>query len=118
MCISEKKDFVILIGILTIHSNEKIGHAIVTIVIDSPIIYTSTYTFKNTVELIAFQEVRHISYEYRHYGNLTTQVAEEKSIRVFAQCLGRCTISKCYLPLLSGIKYPAPLCTTTGKTTF
>jgi len=34
--------------------------------------------FQIIVELIAFQESRHTSYEYGHYGNPTTQVAEKK----------------------------------------
>ena len=42
---------------------------------------TSTYTFKNTAELIAYQEGRYGSYEYGRYGNPTTRTAEEK-IRV------------------------------------
>lgn len=42
---------------------------------------TSTYTFKNTAELIAYQEGRFGSYEYGRYGNPTTRTVEEK-IRV------------------------------------
>jgi O-acetylhomoserine/O-acetylserine sulfhydrylase-like pyridoxal-dependent enzyme len=118
MCRSEKKEFGIPIGILTIHSNENTGRVIVTDAIATPIVQIFTYTFKNTAELIAFQDGRHISYEYRCSGNSTTHVVEEKSICVFAQCLGRCTMSKCYLPETSGIKDLAPSCTATGKTTF
>jgi hypothetical protein len=83
MCRSEQKDFVSPVGILTVHSGEKTGCAIVTDAIATPIVQTSTYTFKNTVELIAFQEGRHISYEYGRYGNPTTQVVEEKNQYVF-----------------------------------
>lgn len=46
-----------------------------------PPLQTSTYTFKNTAELIAYQEGRYGSYEYGRYGNPTTRTAEEK-IRV------------------------------------
>ncbi|GLJ31734.1 hypothetical protein SUGI_0638220 [Cryptomeria japonica] len=65
-------------GTLAVHSGEKSGRAIVTDAIATPIVQTSTYTFKDTAELIAFQEGRHMSYEYGRYGNPTTQVAEEK----------------------------------------
>lgn len=73
-----EKDFVTPDGTLAVHSGEKTGRAIVTDAIATPIVQTSTYTFKNTAELIAFQEGRHRSYEYGRYGNPTTQVAEEK----------------------------------------
>ena len=42
---------------------------------------TSTYTFRDTAELIAYQEGRYGSYEYGRYGNPTTRAVEEK-IRV------------------------------------
>ena len=42
---------------------------------------TSTYTFRDTEELIAYQEGRYGSYEYGRYGNPTTRAVEEK-IRV------------------------------------
>ena len=67
MCISSQKDFVSPVGILTVHSGEKTGCAIVTDAIATPIVHASTSTFKNTAKLIAFHEVRHISYEYGHY---------------------------------------------------
>lgn len=42
---------------------------------------TATYTFRNTAELIDYQEGRYGSYEYGRYGNPTTRACEEK-IRV------------------------------------
>lgn len=39
---------------------------------------TSTYTFKDTAQLIAYQEGRHASFEYGRYGNPTARVVEEK----------------------------------------
>ena len=42
---------------------------------------TATYTFRNTAELIDYQEGRYGSYEYARYGNPTTRACEEK-IRV------------------------------------
>ncbi len=44
----------------------------------TPIVQTSTYTFNNTAELIAYQEGRFGSFEYGRYGNPTTRAAEEK----------------------------------------
>jgi cystathionine gamma-synthase len=44
----------------------------------TPIVQTSTYTFNNTAELIAYQEGRHGSFEYGRYGNPTTRACEEK----------------------------------------
>lgn len=73
-----EKDFITPDGTLAVHSGEKTGRVIVTDAIATPIVQTSTYTFKNTAELIAFQEGRYTSYEYGRYGNPTTQVAEEK----------------------------------------
>ena len=39
---------------------------------------TATYTFRDTEELIAYQEGRFGSYEYGRYGNPTTRACEEK----------------------------------------
>jgi len=44
----------------------------------TPIVQTSTYTFRNTAELIAFQEGNFKSFEYGRYGNPTARAAEEK----------------------------------------
>lgn len=44
----------------------------------TPIVQTSTYTFRNTKELIDFQEGAHTSFEYGRYGNPTTRAVEEK----------------------------------------
>ncbi|KAI8468494.1 MAG: Cys/Met metabolism PLP-dependent enzyme-domain-containing protein [Monoraphidium minutum] len=43
-----------------------------------PIVQTSTYTFKNTAELISFQEGTFKSFEYGRYGNPTARAVEEK----------------------------------------
>lgn len=50
-------------------------------VVDSlttPIVQTATYTFKNTQELIDYQEGRYGSYEYGRYGNPTVKTLEDK----------------------------------------
>jgi hypothetical protein len=44
----------------------------------TPIVQTSTYHFKDTEELIAYQEGRFGSFEYGRYGNPTSRVVEEK----------------------------------------
>lgn len=41
----------------------------------TPIVQTSTYTFNNTAELIAYQEGNFTSFEYGRYGNPTTRAA-------------------------------------------
>lgn len=43
--------------------------------VTTPIVQTSTYTFKNTAELIEFQEGRMTSFEYGRYGNPTAKVS-------------------------------------------
>jgi cystathionine gamma-synthase len=44
----------------------------------TPIVQTSTYTFRNTQQLIDYQEGNHGSFEYGRYGNPTTRTVEEK----------------------------------------
>ena len=50
---------------------------------------TATYTFKNTEELIAYQEGNYGSYEYGRYGNPTTKAVEDKikSLELAEDCL-------------------------------
>ena len=66
---------------LSVHAGEKAGRPRVADSLTTPIVQTSTYTFRNTAELIAYQEGRYGSYEYGRYGNPTTRTCEEK-IRV------------------------------------
>ena len=40
----------------------------------TPIVQTSTYTFKDTAQLIAYQEGRHGSFEYGRYRDAVTGV--------------------------------------------
>lgn len=44
----------------------------------TPIVQTATFTFRNTAELIAYNEGQYDSYEYGRYGNPTVSSAEEK----------------------------------------
>lgn len=67
-------------GTLTVHGGEMSGRLRQGVAdsLTTPIVQTSTYTFKDTAELIAFQEGRHGSFEYGRYGNPTTRACEEK----------------------------------------
>ncbi|KAH6774544.1 Pyridoxal phosphate transferases superfamily protein [Perilla frutescens var. hirtella] len=65
-------------GSVAIHAGERLGRAIVTDAITTPVVNTSAYFFKKTADLIDFKEKRRASFEYGRYGNYTTLVAEEK----------------------------------------
>ncbi|XP_058736385.1 cystathionine gamma-synthase 1, chloroplastic [Vicia villosa] len=62
----------------TIHAAERLGRAIVTDAITTPVVNTSAYFFKKTADLIDYKEKRFASYEYGRYGNPTSTVLEEK----------------------------------------
>lgn len=66
---------------LSVHAGEREGRPRVADSLTTPIVQTATYTFRDTEELIAYQEGRYGSYEYGRYGNPTTRTLEEK-IRV------------------------------------
>jgi len=63
---------------LAIHGGERGGRPKVSDSLTTPIVQTSTYTFRDTAELIAFQDGKHQSFEYGRYGNPTTRAAEDK----------------------------------------
>ena len=63
---------------LSVHGGEREGRPRVSDSLTTPIVQTATYTFRNTAELIAYQEGRYGSYEYGRYGNPTTRTCEEK----------------------------------------
>lgn len=63
---------------LSVHGGERGGRPKVSDSLTTPIVQTATYTFKNTAELIAYQEGRYGSYEYGRYGNPTSRAVEEK----------------------------------------
>ncbi len=65
-------------GSKAVHAGERAGRPRVSDSLTTPIVQTSTYTFKDSAELIAYQEGRYGSYEYGRYGNPTTRAAEEK----------------------------------------
>lgn len=66
------------VGTLAVHGGERSGRPRVSDALTTPIVQTSTYSFKNTAELIAYQEGTYRSFEYGRYGNPTTKAAEEK----------------------------------------
>ncbi|KAG9137940.1 hypothetical protein Leryth_020763 [Lithospermum erythrorhizon] len=71
-------DFIRHDGTVAIHAGERVGRAIESDAITTPVFNTSAYFFKKTSDLIDFKEKRSTSFEYGRYGNYTTQAAEEK----------------------------------------
>lgn len=67
-----------LFGTIAVHGGERGGRPRVSDSLTTPIVQTSTYTFQDTAQLIAYQEGRYGSYEYGRYGNPTVRAAEEK----------------------------------------
>lgn len=66
------------LGTASVHGGERAGRPSVRDTITTPIVQNSTYWFRNTAELIEYNEGRYQSYEYGRYGNPTVQVAEDK----------------------------------------
>eukprot|EP00191_Tetraselmis_sp_GSL018_P008869 CAMPEP_0177607726 /NCGR_PEP_ID=MMETSP0419_2-20121207/18076_1 /TAXON_ID=582737 /ORGANISM="Tetraselmis sp., Strain GSL018" /LENGTH=590 /DNA_ID=CAMNT_0019102337 /DNA_START=73 /DNA_END=1844 /DNA_ORIENTATION=+ len=65
-------------GTLSVHAGEREGRPRVSDSLTTPIVQTSTYWFRDTKELIDYQEGRYGSYEYGRYGNPTTRACEAK----------------------------------------
>ena len=65
-------------GTQSIHAGERGGRPRISDTVTTPIVQTATFTFRNTAELIDYQEGRYGSYEYGRYGNPTTRAVEEK----------------------------------------
>ena len=61
-----------------VHGGEREGRPRVTDSLTTPIVQSATYWFRDTQEVIAYQEGRHSSFEYGRYGNPTTRALEEK----------------------------------------
>ncbi len=61
-----------------VHGGERAGRPRVADALTTPIVQTSTYHFRNTAELIDYNEGRFDSYEYGRYGNPTAQACEAK----------------------------------------
>eukprot|EP01024_Parvocaulis_polyphysoides_P010181 TRINITY_DN1337_c0_g3_i2.p1 TRINITY_DN1337_c0_g3~~TRINITY_DN1337_c0_g3_i2.p1 ORF type:complete len:510 (-),score=66.65 TRINITY_DN1337_c0_g3_i2:180-1709(-) len=65
-------------GTMCVHGGERERRPRVSDCLTTPICQTSTFFFKNTKELIDYQEGTHGSYEYGRYGNPTTRTVESK----------------------------------------
>jgi cystathionine gamma-synthase len=61
-----------------VHGGEREGRPRVADSLTTPIVQTATYWFRDTQEVIDYQEGRHQSFEYGRYGNSTSRVLEEK----------------------------------------
>jgi cystathionine gamma-synthase len=61
-----------------VHGGEREGKPRVGDSITTPIVQSATFWFRDTQEVIAYQEGRHPSFEYGRYGNPTTRALEEK----------------------------------------
>ena len=61
-----------------VHGGEHRERPRVADALTTPIVQSATYWFRDTQELIDYQEGRHQSFEYGRYGNPTTRTAEEK----------------------------------------
>ncbi|HTO09210.1 MAG TPA: aminotransferase class I/II-fold pyridoxal phosphate-dependent enzyme [Myxococcota bacterium] len=61
-----------------VHAGERVTRARVTDSLTTPIVQTAAFWFRDTQEVIAYQEGRHPSFEYGRYGNPTTRAVEVK----------------------------------------
>lgn len=66
------------LGTKVVHAGERTGRSRTTDAIAFPIVQTATYAFKNTAELIEYNEDRYSSFEYGRYGNPTARAVEQK----------------------------------------
>ncbi|MCP4005964.1 MAG: aminotransferase class I/II-fold pyridoxal phosphate-dependent enzyme [bacterium] len=61
-----------------VHGGEREGRPSVADSLTTPVVQSSTYWFRDTQEVIDYQEGRNPSFEYGRYGNPTTRVLETK----------------------------------------
>ena len=61
-----------------VHGGEREGRPRVSDALTTPIVQTATYWFRDTQEVIDYQEGRRSSFEYGRYGNPTVRTVEEK----------------------------------------
>ena len=94
-------------GTAAVHAGERREtRTRVTDAITIPIVQTSTYAFRNTAELIEYNEGRFASYEYGRYGNPTAQACEDKiaALEGAEDCLvsasGMCGVTTMLLSLV------------------
>eukprot|EP01026_Neomeris_dumetosa_P010108 TRINITY_DN1369_c0_g1_i2.p2 TRINITY_DN1369_c0_g1~~TRINITY_DN1369_c0_g1_i2.p2 ORF type:complete len:544 (-),score=58.00 TRINITY_DN1369_c0_g1_i2:582-2099(-) len=65
-------------GTMCVHGGEREGRPRVSDSLTTPICQTSAFFFKDTKELIQYQEGTYGSYKYGRYGNPTTRTVESK----------------------------------------
>jgi cystathionine gamma-synthase len=65
-------------GTRSVHAGEGAARAHTADALTTPIVQTAAFWFRDTQEVIAYQEGRHASFEYGRYGNPTTRALEEK----------------------------------------
>ncbi len=58
-----------------VHGGERDGRPRVSDALTTPIVQTATYWFRDTQEVIDYQEGRRSSFEYGRYGNPTVRAA-------------------------------------------
>jgi cystathionine gamma-synthase len=61
-----------------VHGGERGGRPRVSDSLTTPIVQTATFWFRDTQELIDYQEGRYASFEYGRYGNPTVRALEQK----------------------------------------
>src|SRR5258706_2081885 len=61
-----------------VHGGERDTRVRVTDSLTTPIVQSAAFWFRDTQEVIAYQEGRHPSFEYGRYGNPTTRAVETK----------------------------------------
>ncbi len=61
-----------------VHAGEREGRPRVSDSLTTPIVQTATFWFRDTQEVIDYQEGQHESFEYGRYGNPTKRALEEK----------------------------------------
>ena len=61
-----------------VHGGERAGRPRVSDSLSTPIVQTATFWFRDTQELIDYQEGRYASFEYGRYGNPTVRALEQK----------------------------------------
>ena len=65
-----------------VHAGERSTRSRVTDSLTTPIVQTAAYWFRDTQEVIAYQEGRHPSFEYGRYGNPTSRAVETKLVEL------------------------------------
>src|SRR5882672_436445 len=79
-----------------VHGGERDTRVRVTDSLTTPIVQTAAFWFRDTQEVIAYQEGRHPSFEYGRYGNPTTRAVETKLLALVPRNGHVVTTHDCY----------------------